>query len=48
MTSILALMTVGADITEAKQRLWRHLDELKDLRCQQQTLEATQSKLADA
>ncbi|WP_336488414.1 hypothetical protein [Methylobacterium nigriterrae] len=38
--ALLALMTVGADLTEAGSRLRRIRDDLKDLRRQQWTLEA--------
>ncbi|WP_336489386.1 hypothetical protein [Methylobacterium nigriterrae] len=37
---LLALMTVGADLTEAEARLRRIRDDLEDLRRQQRTLEA--------
>ncbi|WP_336490691.1 hypothetical protein [Methylobacterium nigriterrae] len=38
-TALLALMTAGADTTEAKQRLCRAQGVLADLRRQQRTLE---------
>ncbi|WP_336489783.1 hypothetical protein [Methylobacterium nigriterrae] len=38
--ALLALMTVGADLTEVELRLRRIRDDLEDLRRQQRTLEA--------